>query len=114
MITIATDANNDIFIGPDGNLAFATDVDAVAQTAEHYAKTILNEMIQDFDRGVPFFIVAFGSNPSIPQFEAAMKARILQAQGVTGIRSFEVTQDGDVLRYTATIETIYGAAGING
>jgi len=114
MITIATDANNDILIGADGNLAFARDVNAAAQTAEQYAKTLLNEMIQDYDRGVPFFIVAFGSNPSIPQFEAAMKARILQAPHVTGIRSFETTQDGDVLRYTATIETIYGAARING
>lgn len=114
MITIATDSNNDIFIGPDGNIAFARDLEAVSQTAEHYAKTLLNEMIQDYDRGVPFFIVAFGSNPSIPQFEAAMKARILQSPGVTGIRSFETTQDGDVLRYTATIETIYGAGIVNG
>ena len=114
MITIETDANNDIYIGADGNLAFSRNAQAVSQTAEHYVKTLLNEMIQDFDRGVPFFIVAFGSNPSIPQFEAAIKARILQAPGVTGIRSFEAFQDGDILKYTALIETIYGGAEING
>lgn len=114
MLTIATNSDNDIYIGADGNIALARDVEAVSQTAEHYAKTVLNEMIQDFDRGVPFFIVAFGSSPSIPQFEAAMKARILQSPGVTGIRSFETSQDGDVLRYTAQIETIYGAGIVNG
>lgn len=114
MITIATDEDNDLVIGDDGNLSLITALPAATQTVAHYSQTLLNEMIQDFDRGVPFFIVAFGANVSIQQFEAAMKARILQAPDVTGIRSFETTQEGDVLRYTATIETIYGSANING
>lgn len=114
MITFATDEDNDLVIGADGNLSLITSIPAVAQTAAHYAQTLLNEMIQDYDNGVPFFIVAFGSSASIPQFEAAMKKRILQAPEVTGIASFETAQDGDVLRYTATIETIYGSANING
>lgn len=114
MITISTDQDNDLVLGSDGNLSIVSALEAVTQTAAHYAQTLLNEMIQDYDRGVPFFIVAFGPNVSIPQFEAAMKARILQAPNVTGIRSFETTQDGDVLRYTASIETIYGSAKING
>lgn len=114
MITISTDIDNDMMIGGDGNILVVSGVEAVSQTAAHYAQTILNEMIQDYDRGVPFFIVAFGPSVSIPQFDAAMKARIMQSPGVTAIRSFETTQDGDVLRYTATIETIYGSAKING
>lgn len=114
MITFSTDIDNDLVIGADGNLEIIRDVNAAAQTTSHYAQTLLNEMIQDYDRGVPFFITVFGANVSIPQFEAAMKARILQAPDVTGIRSFETTQEGDVLRYTATIETIYGSANING
>lgn len=114
MITISTNSDNDMVVGGDGNLALVTGIEACSQTAAHYAQTILNEMIQDYDRGVPFFIVAFGPSVSIPQFEAAMKARIMQAPEVVGIRSFETTQDGDVLRYTATIETSYGSATING
>jgi len=114
VITISTDIDNDMMIGGDGNILVVSGVEAVSQTAAHYAQTILNEMIQDYDRGVPFFIVAFGPSVSIPQFYAAMKARIMQSPGVTAIRSFETTQDGDVLRYTATIETIYGSAKING
>lgn len=114
MITISTNSDNDMTLGSDGNLSIVSGIEAVSQTAAHYAQTILNEMIQDYDRGVPFFIVAFGADVSLPQFEAAMRARILQAPEVIGIRTFEVEQTGDVLRYTATIETTYGSAVING
>lgn len=114
MRTIATDLNNDIYIGSDGNLAFSSDIQAAAETAQHFAATLRTEMIHEFDLGVPFFIAAFGSNPSLPQFEAAERQRILMAPEVIGIRSFEASQTGDVLRYTAAIETTYGTIEING
>lgn len=114
MKTIATNADNDIYLGSDGNIAISTAIQAASETAVHYGKTLRQEMIQEYDRGVPFFIVSFGANANIPQFEAAMKARILQTPEVTAITSFQTTQDGDVLRYTATIETTYGATTING
>jgi hypothetical protein len=114
MKTIATNGDNDIYRGQDGNVAFVTDIVAAAETSVHYAKTLRNEMIHEYDLGVPFFIVAFGPSVNIQQFEAAMKARILQTPEVTAITSFETTQEGDVLKYTATIETTYGAATING
>lgn len=114
MRTVSTNANNDIYLGQDGNLAMVADVLAVSETAVHYAKTLRNEMIQEYDLGVPFFIVAFGPSVNIQQFDAAMKARIMQTPEVSAITSFETTQEGDVLKYTATIETTYGAALING
>lgn len=114
MRTLSADLNNDLIIGADGSLAFSLDAEAVSENAVHAAKTLRNEMIQEYDLGIPFFIVAFGANVTIPQFEAATKARILQAEGVTGIRSFETIQNGDVLGYTAFIEHIYGSSVING
>lgn len=114
MMTIAVDTNNDLFIGSDGNLAFVRDVEAVSQNSVHYGKTLRNEMLQEYDLGIPFFMVAFGPNVTLPQFEAATKQRILQTPGVIGIKSFEVVQVDDVLKYTATIETIYGLSVING
>lgn len=114
MKTLAVDLNNDLILGGDGNLSFAMDVEAVSQTAVHYAKTLRNEMIQEYDLGIPFFLVAFGANVSVAQFEAATKARIMQAPGVIGITAFDTIQDGDVLKYTATIETEYGSSVING
>lgn len=114
MRTISTDSNNDIYRGADGNLSMSFDIEAASETAKHFAATLRNEMIQEYDLGVPFFMAAFGSQPSIPQFEAAMKQRIRQAPEVIGIRSFQAIQTGDVLRYTAVIETTYGAVNING
>lgn len=114
MITLAVDINNDLVIGDDGNLSFVRNVEAVSQNSVHMGKTLRNEMLHEYDLGIPFFMVAFGANVTLPQYEAATKQRILQTEGVTGIRSFEVLQEGDVLKYTATIETIYGLSVING
>lgn len=114
MITLAVDLNNDLFIGSDGNLAFVRDVEAVSQNSVHYGKTLRNEMLHEFDLGIPFFIVAFGSSITPQQYEAATKQRILQTPGVIGIKAFETVQVDDDLQYTATIETIYGLSVING
>lgn len=113
MITIETDENNDIVRIPGGNVSLIRGAQATGQTAAHFAKATLNEMIYKFDEGMPFFDVVFGANLQVYQFEAAMRERILQAPNVVAIRSFEVTQDGDVLRYTATIETSDGLTTIN-
>lgn len=115
MITLAVDPlKNDLVIGSDGLLSFARDVEAVSQNAVHYGKTLRTEMLHEFDLGIPFFMVAFGASLTPAQYEAATKQRILQTPGVTGIRSFDLVQDGDVLKYTATIETIYGLSEVNG
>lgn len=114
MITIETDADNDIVRIPGGNISMIRGIAATGQTAAQYAKTKRQEMLYAYDEGVPFFEVVFGANLQPFQFEAAQRERILQAPNVIAIKSFEVTQDGDVLRYTATIETVDGMTTING
>lgn len=114
MITLAVDLNNDLVIGSDGLLSFARDVEAVSQNSVHYGKTLRNEMLHEYDLGIPFFMAAFGASVTLQQYEALTKQRLLQTPGVTGIQAFDVVQEGDVLKYTATIETIYGLSVING
>lgn len=114
MITLDTDQNNDLIRIPNGNVSLIRGINATGQVAEQYAKAIRGEMVFKYDEGVPAFDVVFGANLQIFQFEAAMRERILSAPNVSSIQSFEVTQDGDVLRYTATIETIDGITTING
>lgn len=114
MITLDTDQNNDLIRIPNGNISLIRGIQATGQVAEQYAKAIRGEMIYKFDEGVPVFEVVFGTNLQIFQFEAAMRERILSSPNVSAIRSFEATQDGDVLRYTATIETVDGLTTING
>lgn len=114
MRTVSTDADNDFYLGADGNLSVSLDVQAVAQTAEHYAATARAEMIHAFDEGIPFFQTVFARDVSIPQFEAALRRRLLNAPGVRAVQSLETVQDGDVLRYTAFISTDYGQVQLNG
>lgn len=114
MITLETDANNDLVRVPNGNVSLIRGIEATGQVAEHYAKSIKGEMIYKYDEGVPVFEVVFGANLQIFQFEAAMRRRILSAPNVSSIKSFDAAQDGDVLRYTATIETVDGLTTING
>lgn len=114
MRTVSTNEDNDLYLGEDGNLAMAFDIQAVRETTVHYAATSREEMIHAFDEGVPFFQTAFARDASLPQFEAAERRRILSTPGVRAILSFETIQDGDVLRYTALIESDYGQVEING
>lgn len=114
MRTVTTDTDNDILLDAAGNLSVSFDLEAAGQAAEHYAATARAEMIHNFDQGIPFFQTVFARDVSITQFEAALRRRLLQSPGVIRIASLETVQDGDVLRYTATIVTDYGQASING
>lgn len=109
MITFETDFNNDLVIGSDGNLSLISGINAVSQTAEHYAYTLRGEMMFAADLGVPFFDVAFGATPNIAQFESFMRMRIMETPEVIRINSFTAEQVNDSLIYNAEIETIYGA-----
>lgn len=114
MITVSTNDNNDIFLDASGNLAMTSGVLAASQTAVHYAKTSKEEMIHNFDEGVPFFQTVFARDVSIPQFEAALRRRILSSPNIIAILSLNTAQDGELLTYTAEIKTTFGNGTING
>lgn len=108
MITFESDFNNDFVIADNGNLSMISGINAVSQTAEHYAYTLRGEMMFAADLGVPFFEVAFGASPNIAQFESFMRLRIMEVPEVLRINSFEARQVDDRLLYNAEIVTIYG------
>lgn len=108
MITISTGANNDILLGPDGNLALVRDLEAVKQTAEHLAYTLAGEMVLALTQGVPFWGVAFSPSPNMAQFEAFLRERILETPDVTEVSELSAQLVGENILYTATIQTIYG------
>ena len=114
MRTIGTDSSNDLNLLPTGTLEVLQGIDAVSQTARQYASTLLGEMIHAVDQGVPFFGVAFGTQPNLSQFEAVMRRRLLECPGVLQVPELSARQAGDTLGYTATIVTEFGAGVING
>lgn len=115
MRTLKVDANNDLMVGDDGNLAFLSGIDAVGQSSVQYVRARRGEMIHAMDEGIPYDTVAWGTGgANESQFEAVVRARLLQLTNVTAISSFTVRQVDDVLGYTATLVTDLGEVTING
>ncbi|VFR32606.1 phage protein [plant metagenome] len=114
MITFQTDENNDFVTLPNGNLAMARDIEAVAQEAKHFAASVRTEMIHAFDQGIPFMREAFSKQPNMAQIEAALRRRIMETPDVTEILALTAALDGETLRYTATLQTTYGLVSIDG
>lgn len=111
---IAVDSKNDLYIGPDGSLATATDLEAVMQACQQAAQTQLGEMIYAVDQGLPNFAAVWNGAPNLSQFEASLRATLLAVEGVTAVVSLAATRAGNKLTYQATIETIYGLGALNG
>lgn len=113
MRTFATTATNDIAI-LNGGMALSSGIDAVLLVARHCAQAILGEMVFAANQGMPYFETVWVGAPTTAPFEAAFRERILQITGVTGIDALETWQEGDVMRYTATISTEFGTGEVSG
>lgn len=112
--TIASDSNNDLYLADDGNLAIVTGLDAVLQAAQQAAQTIKGEMVFDVEEGLPNFDTVWSGRPSLPVWEAHLRRAILAVDGVQSITELILSVSDNVLSYSATISTIYGAGAING
>lgn len=114
MRVFKADSNNDIHFDDYGKLAIATGQDAVMQACEHAVKAQLGEMMYAADEGMPNFKVIWNGQPNIPQFIAALKRRIEGVTGVIQASDITASASNNVLTYSATIQTIYGEAYLNG
>jgi hypothetical protein len=111
--TIAENANRDMYLGDDGNVAFLTDVAGTpictAQLTKSRVESQRGEMMYAADQGMPTRATAWDTfNPK--QFEAAARSIMNRTANVTGVSSFALTQDGNELDYTAEITTTFGTA----
>ena len=111
---ISVDSNNDIFVGGDGNLAIKSGITAITQLCEHVMKTMLNEMIYNYNDGLPNFKVIWDGSPNLLQFNVAAKSAIQAVNGVLRVASFESDVTDNVLKYRAEILTEFGSALLNG
>lgn len=115
MRTFDTTELNDFVIEPNGNISIVSGVNAVADVAKHFAYTARGEQIYDVRNGIPFWPAVFGKDVSIQQYDAALRARILQSPEVQSIESLEIVRVGDVLKYTAYIVVTTGeTVAVNG
>jgi len=118
MITFMSNEDNDWYLDQNNNLAIGTgDINlhgeqALAVCARHYAQTVLGEMIHQVDKGLPFFNAAFG-RVEIIRFEAALRERLLELDGVIEVLNVDTSVVADVLGYSADIKTVFGIITIN-
>jgi len=113
MITIATNENNDIYLGADGNLVLLSGLDAVLQSCEHAMKGVRGEMVYQVQAGVPYFETVWDQK-NIPLFESDSVVEILAVPDVIRVNRFDTVQVGDVLQYEVEIVTQYGQGVISG
>lgn len=114
MKTLAVNEKNDIYIGADGKLAIATDLQAVIFSCQQAAKARLGEMLYAFDQGIPMFETVFLSTANVPQYSAALRIALESVPNVTEVTQLDVTVANNVLNYVAYITTPYGQGIVNG
>jgi len=112
--SFALDANHDLYLDGGDLLATVTALGAVLQNCDTAAKTLLGEMVLAANQGVPYFQSVWVGQPNIAVFETSMRQRLGAVEGVTAIVELTTRQEGNVLKYVATIATVYGEAVLDG
>ena len=110
----AVDENNDLYLGPTGNLAMSFELAAVMQKCAHAMKAILDEMVFHQGRGQPYFETVWNDAPSLRAFENVARGTLNALSGVKRVTEFVASADAGVLRYQATISTVYGTDTLSG
>lgn len=111
---LATDSNNDIYLGKNGRLVINSGLQAVLQACEHVVKAQRGEMVLNLSSGIPTFETVWNGSPNLGQFEAAIRTAILSVTGVIRVTELSVSASTDAVVYSATIETVYGNGVVNG
>ncbi len=113
---IAVDENNDWFLDGNKNLAISVGLQAVLEECEHTMKVVIGELVFNITKGVLSFEVGgvFGNSPDLLFFDSRSRRALLAVADVEEVVAFDAIRDGDVLKYEATIRTIYGTGEISG
>lgn len=105
--SLAMNTSYDLYRDNSGNLAMVSGADATSQNSISAMSAQLGEMIYALNRGVPTRQTVWDRfDPA--QFEAAARMVLLRVEGVIGVLAFNVAQVESVVRYRATLNTIYG------
>lgn len=114
MRIFAVDKNNDIHLGPDGHLAMNTELAALLQTCEHAMQALRGEMVYATERGMPYLETVWGAAPNLRLFEDAARGTLNSIEGVEHIISFSCLAEDNILKYWATIQSVYGTFELGG
>lgn len=105
-LSIGLNSSNDIYVGEDGNLVMVSNIDAVEQDCLCAMKAQFGEMFLQPTSGLPTLQDVWQSQNFI-KWIAVGRSTLAGVPGVTKVISFNVSPNGDVLNYTAVIQTVY-------
>lgn len=112
--TLATNANNDLFVNESGNLTMLSSVDAVAAACRSAAMTQLGECVLFTGQGLPNFQSIWVGTPDYSIWQSYLQNTLLSVPGVSTVQDINLTQKDGVLNYVAEINTIYGSTTVQG
>ena len=112
--TLGTNSNHDIYIQPNGNLAFLSGQEAVEGACATASKLQLGEAVLQTTLGIPNFQAVWIGTPNIKVFESYLRNTLLSVEGVVSVVSLRAAYADNVLSYTAEIESQYGTLFLNG
>jgi len=112
--TFAVNNDHDIFLGSDGNLSIATGIQGVLQACETATYAQLGEMILATTSGMPNFQTIWVGQPNYPLWNLYLRNTLQAVQGVVSVQNVQITKNNNTLRYTATIETLFGTSQFSG
>lgn len=103
MKTIATNANNDIFINPSGNLELVSGAQSAMQTIRHAVLTNLGELPLNKQAGVAYFDTVFCDTPDLESFQQSVQSAAEQVSEVQSVDEFLMQNQEGILRYQMNI-----------
>lgn len=107
--TFATNENNDIYLGRDGNIVIASGIDGVLNACETIARSQLGEMILSIESGLPNFQAVWVGSPNYAIFQAYLRNALVSVPGVLDVKDISILNKDNTLQYTATIQTQFGS-----
>lgn len=111
--TFGTNANNDIYILPSGNLAVLSGLPAVSGACATATKAQLGEMVLTILQGIPNFQTVWVGSPNLPIWESKVRQALLAVTGVIEVTSLASQVVNGQLSYQAEILSTFGPLTVN-
>lgn len=110
MIDLALDNITHDLIFENFDLQLFDDTNQISQNLGIRLRFLLGEWYLDITQGIPYYQEIFKKNPNQIQIESALKAEILDTDGVLELLKFESLFDRRNRRYSVnfTVRTISG------
>ncbi len=108
--TLATDSNNDLFLGSNGNIQLLDGLPAVVNAVKNYSLAQLGEEVLATGNGLPNFQALWIGTPQYAVYESYLRSTILSVPGVIVVAGIDMKTVNNVFRYTATIKTQFGSS----